>query len=55
MYDGHTSDVSLLLPFGRHLISVDTAGHLIVWDVHSEGKTGGCVYTLLLLLYIACS
>ncbi|XP_070172929.1 WD repeat-containing protein 36-like [Littorina saxatilis] len=37
VYEGHSSDVTLLLPFGRHLISFDSTGHVIVWDVHSEG------------------
>ncbi|XP_076454218.1 WD repeat-containing protein 36-like [Babylonia areolata] len=37
MYQGHKHNVTLLLPFGRHLISVDSGGVMLVWDVHSEG------------------
>ncbi|KAK3592873.1 hypothetical protein CHS0354_004097 [Potamilus streckersoni] len=36
-YEGHDCDVHLLLPFGRHLISVDRDSHVIVWDVDTEG------------------
>ena len=36
-YEGHSKDVHLLLPFGKHLISVDTDSHVIVWDIESEG------------------
>ncbi|KAH9489302.1 WD repeat-containing protein 36 [Bulinus truncatus] len=32
-FKGHTSEVSLLLPFGHHLISIDVDGFLIVWDI----------------------
>lgn len=37
VYGGHESDVSVLLPIGRHLLSVDITGHVRVWDVHNEG------------------
>ncbi|CAL1530137.1 unnamed protein product [Lymnaea stagnalis] len=33
---GHKADVTLLLPFGHHLISVDAEGFLIVWDIKSK-------------------
>ncbi|KAK7486461.1 hypothetical protein BaRGS_00022262 [Batillaria attramentaria] len=36
-YEGHESEVTILLPLGRHLMSVDIAGHVMVWDVHTEG------------------
>ncbi|KAL8567228.1 hypothetical protein ACOMHN_046638 [Nucella lapillus] len=36
-YQGHKNDVTVLVPIGRHLISVDKEGMLLVWDVHSEG------------------
>lgn len=36
VYEGHTSAVTLLLPFGAHLVSVDSSGHVIVWDTYSE-------------------
>lgn len=36
-YQGHKNDVTVLVPIGRHLISVDSGGILMVWDVHSEG------------------
>lgn len=38
LYEGHESEVTVLLPFGRHLLSTDKHGTLIVWDVHSEGR-----------------
>ncbi|BFY99565.1 hypothetical protein BsWGS_02605 [Bradybaena similaris] len=37
-YKGHNTDVILLLPFGPHLISVDSDGFLIVWDISSGEK-----------------
>ena len=37
-YEGHSKDIHLLLPFGKHLISVDIDSHVIVWDIESEGK-----------------
>lgn len=33
---GHKADVTILLPFGNHLISVDAEGFLIVWDIGSQ-------------------
>ncbi|CAC5374475.1 UTP21 [Mytilus coruscus] len=36
-YEGHEYPVHLLLPFGNHLISVDTGSNVKVWDIHSEG------------------
>ncbi|NWI18602.1 WDR36 protein, partial [Crypturellus soui] len=35
-YEGHKGKIHLLLPFGDHVISVDTANVLIVWDIQSE-------------------
>ncbi|EEC05019.1 WD-repeat protein, putative [Ixodes scapularis] len=32
-YERHESKVTLLLPFGKHLVSVDEAGHVIVWEI----------------------
>ncbi|XP_036341537.1 WD repeat-containing protein 36-like isoform X1 [Rhagoletis pomonella] len=36
VYRGHTRNVHLLLPFGAHLISVDEANVLRVWDIAKE-------------------
>ncbi|XP_061886890.1 WD repeat-containing protein 36 [Entelurus aequoreus] len=41
-YRGHEQEVRLLLPLGDQLISADSGGHLIVWDVH-----GGEIYLQL--------
>ncbi|XP_060608574.1 WD repeat-containing protein 36-like isoform X2 [Ruditapes philippinarum] len=38
VYEGHTADVHLLLPFGNHLISVDVDSSVIVWDIKSQGQ-----------------
>uniref|UniRef100_A0A0B6Z6J4 Uncharacterized protein n=1 Tax=Arion vulgaris TaxID=1028688 RepID=A0A0B6Z6J4_9EUPU len=38
VFKGHNAEVSLLLPFGPHLISVDVDGYLIVWDITSIEK-----------------
>ncbi|XP_012945406.1 WD repeat-containing protein 36 isoform X2 [Aplysia californica] len=35
-YSGHKAEVTLLLPFGPHLISVDADGYMIVWDTKTE-------------------
>ncbi|XP_030844330.1 WD repeat-containing protein 36 [Strongylocentrotus purpuratus] len=35
-YNGHTSDVHLLLPFGDHLVSIDADSNLKIWDIQSE-------------------
>ncbi|CAN8027642.1 unnamed protein product [Ixodes persulcatus] len=32
-YKRHDRKVTLLLPFGKHLVSVDEAGHVIVWEI----------------------
>ncbi|XP_072048834.1 WD repeat-containing protein 36-like [Amphiura filiformis] len=34
-YEGHVSDVHLLLPFGEHLVSVDEDSQLKIWDIKS--------------------
>lgn len=36
IYRGHTKNVHLLLPFSRHLIAVDEANVMKVWDVNDE-------------------
>ncbi|XP_014271502.1 WD repeat-containing protein 36 [Halyomorpha halys] len=41
-FEGHANHVTLLLPFGRHLISVDEDNVLKVW----ERKTQECILTL---------
>lgn len=35
-YKGHDADIHLVLPFGDHVISVDTNNTVIIWDVGSE-------------------
>ncbi|XP_046327932.2 WD repeat-containing protein 36-like [Haliotis rufescens] len=35
-YEGHKSDVHILLPFGEHLISVEEDSHVFVWDIESQ-------------------
>ncbi|XP_063820182.1 WD repeat-containing protein 36 [Pseudophryne corroboree] len=35
-YRGHEAEIHLVLPFGDHVISVDTNNIVIVWDVQSE-------------------
>jgi len=35
VYVGHEEPVHLLLPFGAHLVSVDEASRLKVWDVEA--------------------
>ncbi|KAH0628125.1 hypothetical protein JD844_008892 [Phrynosoma platyrhinos] len=35
-YKGHKADVHLVLPFGDHVISVDSDNVLIIWDIQSE-------------------
>lgn len=47
-YKGHQHPVHLLLPYGKHLISVDDASCLKIWDITSEGS-------LALLLLISLS
>ena len=37
-YRGHESPVMAMLPFGPHLISIDEAGVLKVWDIKAESK-----------------
>ncbi len=34
--DGHSSEVTGLLPFGDHLITVDSSSKLLVWDIEAE-------------------
>lgn len=46
-YKGHKARIHLLQPFGDHVISVDVANVLIVWDIQSEGER----HFLLLLLF----
>ncbi|UYV82624.1 WDR36 [Cordylochernes scorpioides] len=35
-YQGHQHDIHLLMPFGQHLISVDTDNCLNVWNIRDE-------------------
>ena len=35
---GHKSEVSLMLSFGGHLISVDVDGFMIVWETKSQSE-----------------
>lgn len=37
-YQGHKHDVRLLLPLGDHLVSADSGGDVIVWDVQGGGE-----------------
>lgn len=37
-YDGHQQEVRLLLPLGDQLISADSGGDVIVWDVQDGGR-----------------
>ena len=37
-YHGHKQEVRLLLPLGDHLISADSGGDVIVWDVQGGGE-----------------
>lgn len=38
-YNGHEQEVRLLLPLGDQLISADSSGDVIVWDVQSGGES----------------
>lgn len=40
-YHGHQQEVRLLLPLGDQLISVDSGGDVIVWDVQGGGEQEG--------------
>lgn len=40
-YHGHKQEVRLLLPLGDQLISADSGGDVIVWDVQGGGKDVG--------------
>ncbi|KAK3090298.1 hypothetical protein FSP39_010724 [Pinctada imbricata] len=35
-YEGHDKDIHILLPFGNHLISVDTDSKVIIWYIENE-------------------
>ncbi|KAM4049607.1 WD repeat-containing protein 36 [Anomaloglossus baeobatrachus] len=35
-YKGHDAEIHLVLPFGDHVISVDTNNTIIIWDVQSQ-------------------
>lgn len=37
-YQGHKQEVRLLLPLGDQLISADSGGDVIVWDVQAGGR-----------------
>ncbi|VDP14367.1 unnamed protein product, partial [Soboliphyme baturini] len=36
VFSSHAADVNFLLPFGSHLLSVDSESHAKVWDVEAE-------------------
>lgn len=40
-YREHKHDVRLLLPLGDHLVSADSGGEVIVWDVQGGGEDAG--------------
>lgn len=40
-YHGHKQEVRLLLPLGDHLVSADSGGDVIVWDVQGGGEQRG--------------
>lgn len=40
-YQEHKHDVRLLLPLGDHLVSADSGGDVIVWDVQGGGENAG--------------
>lgn len=40
-YQEHKHDVRLLLPLGDHLVSADSGGDVIVWDVQGGGEDAG--------------
>ncbi|XP_043835608.1 WD repeat-containing protein 36 isoform X1 [Dromiciops gliroides] len=37
-FRGHNAEINLLLPFGDHIISIDTDSILIIWHIYSEEK-----------------
>lgn len=43
-YLGHEGSVHTLLPFGEHLVSIDSENNLKIWDI---GKRGVFDYQLL--------
>lgn len=57
-YHGHRQEVRLLLPLGDQLISADSGGDVIVWDVQGGGEGAWlhssltCCFTLPVLLPI---
>lgn len=40
-YQEHKHEVCLLLPLGDHLVSADSGGDVIVWDVQGGGEDAG--------------
>lgn len=48
-YHGHRQEVRLLLPLGDQLISADSGGDVIVWDVQGGGEQGGAGLNQLLI------
>lgn len=54
-YHGHRQEVRLLLPLGDQLISADSGGDVIVWDVQGGGE-GVASLTLasFLFFYLCC-
>lgn len=52
-YQEHKHEVRLLLPLGDHLVSADTGGDVIVWDVQGGGEGAGplCIPVTLALAH----
>lgn len=48
-YQEHKHDVRLLLPLGDHLVSADSGGDVIVWDVQGGGEDAGPAFLILIL------
>lgn len=46
-YEGHDHHVHLLLTFGQHLISVDEASSVKIWDIKSQGWCCKCLQASL--------
>lgn len=45
-YQGHKQEVRLLLPLGDQLISADSGGDVIVWDVQEGGEVAELCFRL---------
>lgn len=47
-YQGHKQEVRLLLPLGDQLISADSGGDVIVWDVQGGGEIVSFTHSMTL-------